>query len=298
MFDDALFHDTYFTAFNYLDGKFYYSDDYGKVWVSDDLWGNGRKEFITWSSETCYLHVCDEKLFYTDASVIYMYSPGTGEMVCVDEGGLIISEMVIKKNQLIYITLDNGSSVRHRCSTDVQRVGFNDVPYTHDFYHQIKWALEQGIVNGYADGTFKPQGVCKRKQEVAFLWRLQNTPDPISTDSLFKDVNPKTEFFPGICWAEENNIVLGFGDGSFRPDAACTRGQAVALLWRLAGRPTAEKKDCNFTDVKKDDSFYRAILWAEEKRIAQGYSDGTFRPDRNCTRGQMVAFIYRYAKMQ
>jgi hypothetical protein len=166
------------------------------------------------------------------------------------------------------------------------------------FCKQIEWASDKGIVSGYSDGTFRPQGVCKRKQVVAFLWRLKGSPAPKSTAARFSDVSTKTDFYKAIYWASENNIVLGFSDGTFRPEDTCTRGQVVAFLWRIAGRPAPKGSSSKFSDVTKTNSFYKAILWASENGIVQGYSDSTFRPDNKCTRGQIVAFIYRYANLK
>ena len=175
---------------------------------------------------------------------------------------------------------------------------FKDVPQSYAFYNEIEWASANKIVSGYDDGTFKPQGECKRKQVVAFLWRLKNTPAPASLAARFKDVNTKTNFYKAIYWASENNIVLGFGDGTFRPDDTCTRGQVVAFLWRLAGRPAPRTSAGKFSDVTSTNSFYKAILWASENGIVKGYSDGTFKPDNTCTRGQIVTFIYRYVNLK
>ena len=175
---------------------------------------------------------------------------------------------------------------------------FKDVPQSYAFYNEIEWASANKIVSGYDDGTFKPQGECKRKQVVAFLWRLKNTPAPASLAARFKDVNTKTNFYKAIYWASENNIVLGFGDGTFRPDDTCTRGQVVAFLWRLAGRPAPRTSAGKFSDVTNTNSFYKAILWASENGIVKGYSDGTFKPDNTCTRGQIVTFIYRYVNLK
>lgn len=175
---------------------------------------------------------------------------------------------------------------------------FSDVPSTYAFAKEIAWASKNKIVSGYADGTFKPQGQCKRKQIVAFLWRLSGTPAPKSLEARFKDVSTKTDFYKAIYWASENKIVLGYGNGKFGPDDTCTRGQVVAFLWRLAGRPAPKTQTSKFTDVKQDNSFYKAILWASENGIVKGYDDKTFKPDNTCTRGQIVAFIYRYSSMK
>ncbi|MBO4578898.1 MAG: S-layer homology domain-containing protein, partial [Clostridiales bacterium] len=76
----------------------------------------------------------------------------------------------------------------------------------------------------------------------------------------------------------------------------CARRHAVTFLWRLAGKPSPKTTKNKFSDVKKSDYFYKATLWASEKKILAGYDDGTFRPNGDCLRRQMVTFLYKYDK--
>jgi len=104
-------------------------------------------------------------------------------------------------------------------------------------------------------------------------------------------VNP---FYDSILWAVEQKITTGYSDGTFRPDATCTRGHVVTFLWRAAGSPKPVNLNNTFTDVSEDSPFYFAILWASEKGITTGYPDGTFRPSASCTRAHVVTFLWRY----
>ena len=110
----------------------------------------------------------------------------------------------------------------------------------------------------------------------------------------FTDVqDPSHPFFDEIYWAADLGITKGYSDGTFGIDRSCTRGEAIMFLWRLAGKPSPRWAKSKFSDVSKSHTFYRAILWAEQKGITKGFADGTFGINKPCTRGQIMTFIWR-----
>lgn len=115
----------------------------------------------------------------------------------------------------------------------------------------------------------------------------------------FSDVlDQEHPYYNAIYWAANKGVTTGFEDGTFKPFDNVTRGQVVTFLWRLAGSPDpSDGTKAEFSDmVATDHPYYKAILWAVEKGITTGFGDGTFRPFDNCSRGQIVTFIYRYAE--
>ncbi|MBO4579461.1 MAG: S-layer homology domain-containing protein [Clostridiales bacterium] len=113
----------------------------------------------------------------------------------------------------------------------------------------------------------------------------------------YKDVTNKKNF-----WYTPTNsltklgIVKGYdGQTLFKPDNSCTRAQMVTFIWRLAGCPNPTAKKCKFSDVKKSDYFYKAVIWGNENHIVEGYKDGTFGPQIVCTRKHAVTFLWRLA---
>ena len=121
----------------------------------------------------------------------------------------------------------------------------------------------------------------------------QPVPAPPPT---FIDVADNAYYAEAVAWAISNNITQGTAERSFSPDAACTRGQMAAFLWRAAGEPATALTACPFADVSADAYYHQAVLWAVERGIAKGVGAGTaFNPNATCTRGQMAAFLYRYA---
>ena len=112
----------------------------------------------------------------------------------------------------------------------------------------------------------------------------------------FSDVKHDAYYADAVAWAVANNITNGTNDTTFSPDDPCTRGQVVTFLWRAIGEPEPTAAFNRFSDVKEDDYFYKAVLWAIDGSITMGTSDYTFSPDAPCTRAEIVTFLYRYAK--
>ena len=174
-------------------------------------------------------------------------------------------------------------------------VRFKDVPKNAYFYNPVMWAVENKITSGTGDGTtFEPNAVCTRGQVVTFLWRAAGQPEPKSADNPFKDVKTTDYFYKAVLWALENKITTGTGDGTtFEPHANCNRGQIVTFLSRAKnGKATTSTNP--FKDVASNAYYYNPVLWAVEKGITTGTGDGTtFEPNANCTRGQVITFLYR-----
>ena len=187
------------------------------------------------------------------------------------------------------------SGVKAEC---VVQVLFKDVTSAKDFWYAPTYYLaNSGVVKGYDKQTnFKPANVCTRAQMVTFIWRLKGEPEPQTKTCKFSDVKEKDYFYKACIWGNENHIVEGYKDGTFGPQIVCARKHAVTFLWRLAGKPDPATKTNKFKDVKEKDYFYKATLWASEKGILAGYKDGTFKPEGDCLRRQMVTFLYKYDK--
>ena len=175
---------------------------------------------------------------------------------------------------------------------------YKDVTNSKDFwYAPTNYLTAKGVVKGYDKQTkFKPANVCTRAQMVTFIWRLMGEPAPKTKTCKFKDVKTKDYFYKACIWGNENHIVEGYKDGTFGPQIVCARRHAVTFLWRLAGKPSPKNVKNKFSDVKNSDYFYTATLWASEQNILAGYKDGTFKPNGDCLRRQMVTFLYKYDK--
>ena len=118
---------------------------------------------------------------------------------------------------------------------------------------------------------------------------------PETPENPFVDVKKDDYYYDAVIWAVGKGIAKGVTNTTFQPNASCTRAEMVTFLYRAAGSPEPTNKVNPFTDVAEDSYYYKAVLWAVEKGIAKGTSETTFSPNDTCTRGQAVAFLYRYA---
>ena len=175
---------------------------------------------------------------------------------------------------------------------------FYDVPNDSFYYEAVKWAVETKITSGVGNNLFAPDQPCTRAQIVTFLWRAAGSPEPKNVGS-FSDVPASAYYAKAVAWAAANGITGGTGEGRFSPDAACTRGEIVTLLYRYL-QSKGEGFTGNwmfllpFTDVPE--WCYEAVAWCYMKNITEGTSATTFSPDDPCTRGQIVTLLYRCMK--
>ena len=172
---------------------------------------------------------------------------------------------------------------------------FHDVVRSDFFFESVLWAAEQNITAGYGNAnTFAPNLDCTRGQVVTFLWRAAGEPEPASSRNPFRDVRTSDFYYKAVLWAVEKGITAGYGaDDIFNPNGICTRGQVATFLHRYFGEPAATSSN-PFTDIRAGEYYYKAVLWAVEESITAGYgSADIFNPNGNCTRGQIVTFLYR-----
>jgi uncharacterized repeat protein (TIGR02543 family) len=163
---------------------------------------------------------------------------------------------------------------------------FQDVPATSCYYAPVRWAVERGITSGTSAETFSPNAPCKRRHILTFLWRANGSP---ATELALSSVTP------AALWAYENAIIPA--EILYRDEDAATRSDAVTYLWKLAGSPDAEASlksvVSRFTDVAPESEYASAVAWALDHGITNGTTATTFSPDKTCTRGQIVTFLYR-----
>ncbi len=168
---------------------------------------------------------------------------------------------------------------------------FVDVNEDDWFYNAVKWAVDNDVTSGTTTTTFSPYEITTRGQTVTFLWRSMGMPQA-EGDTPFSDVADAMYYSEAVRWAVINDITLGTSDTTFTPDMDCSRAQIITLLWRMIGQPVVETEN-PFTDVSPDAYYYNAVLWAVNNGITTGITDTTFSPDEDCTRGQIVTFLYR-----
>ena len=172
---------------------------------------------------------------------------------------------------------------------------FSDLAPSDFCYDAVMWAVGRDITGGIGNYTFGPNLPCTRAQAVTFLWRAAGSPEPETRVMPFTDVPMGSYYYNAVLWAIENGITEGTSDTTFSPDATCSRAQIVTFLWRANGSPAASGNSA-FTDVASDAYYAAAVIWAEKNDITGGIGGGRFGSNNNCTRAQIVTFLYRSVK--
>ena len=172
---------------------------------------------------------------------------------------------------------------------------FVDVPEGSFYETAVLWAVEKGITAGTDATHFSPDGICTRAQAVTFLWRAAGSPAAKSAVMPFADVKAGSYYYDAVLWAVEKGITAGTDATHFSPDGTCSRAQIVTFLWRSQKSPAAGTAN-PFNDVKAGSFYETAVLWAVKEDVTKGTTNTTFSPDANCTRAQIVTFIWRCMK--
>ena len=172
---------------------------------------------------------------------------------------------------------------------------FVDVATGSYYEDAVDWAVGNGITQGTDATHFSPDGICTRAQAVTFLWRAAGSPKPETRTMPFTDIPAGSYYYDAVLWAVENGITKGTSDTTFSPNMTCTRAQIVAFLWRSEKSPAAGSRNL-FADVKSSAYYADAVLWAAKEDITKGTTNTTFSPNTDCTRSQIVTFLWRCKK--
>ena len=167
---------------------------------------------------------------------------------------------------------------------------FADVAIDAYCYEAVRWAISKDITDGVGNDRFAPEQSCTRAQIVTFLWRAAGSP-VVNYAMELSDVAEDVYYAEAVRWALSEGITTGTGEGSFSPDATCTRAQAVTFLARALNANASGKAE--FGDVPTDSYFAEAVAWAAANGVTEGVGGGLFGSDNSCTRGQIVTFLYR-----
>ena len=170
---------------------------------------------------------------------------------------------------------------------------FTDVDEDAWFFDAVAYVYGKGMMTGVTNTTFEPDTTTTRGMIVTMLYRLEGEP-AIGNTAGFADVEAGSWYEKAVAWAVENKVTTGTSATTFSPDATVTRGQSVTFLWKANNSPAAEGTSA-FADVAASAYYASAVNWAVEKGVTSGMSATTFAPNSNCTRAQIVTFLYRAA---
>ncbi len=209
--------------------------------------------------------------------------------------GYAVSDVKIDSESVGAVTSYTFENVRkaHTIAVSFAKAkAFVDVPAGSYYEDAVNWAVENGITQGTDDTHFSPDDVCTRAQMVTFLWRAAGSPKVENGKNPFTDVQADAYYYDAVLWAVKQGVTSGTSATTFSPDATVTRGQTVTFLYRNAGSPEVSGT-MPFTDVEADAYYAKAVQWAVQQKITTGTSETTFSPMSDCTRGQIVTFLYR-----
>lgn len=183
-----------------------------------------------------------------------------------------------------------GRGVEIKTSFVKAGTSFRDVDSDDYYYTPVEWAVERGITSGVTDDLFGPDQSCTRAQIITFLWRAAGSPE-VNCTMPFADVPEEAWFAEAVRWAVSGGIAAGTSATTFSPYDTCTRGQSVTFLYKVMGSST--KAAGSFTDVSADAWYVAAVDWAAAKGVTSGVGPAVFGPELNCTRAQIITFLFR-----
>lgn len=172
----------------------------------------------------------------------------------------------------------------------VQAVSFSDVSKSNGFYDEINYLVEKGIIQGFQDGTFKPNNYVTRAQAAIMIGRALGL-DGTQKNTKFPDVSKESVASGYIQSAVNSGIIQGYSDGTFKPNQSVTRGQMAIFLSRAFN--LQKTSNVTFSDVSSSMVAYPYIGRLIAAGITNGYTDGTYRPNKAVTRGEFSAFMAR-----
>ena len=225
-------------------------------------------------------------------------TPGTVAVIVKSDGTEEIVSTSIPTETGVVLTLDGNATVK---IVDNAKVFVDIHPVNHWAEDAVDFASARGITGGTSDTTFSPNASCTRAQIVTFLWRAAGS--PVVNDAMnFSDVPADAYYAEAVRWAVSLGITTGTGDGTtFSPNAPCTRAQAMTFIYRSeqaqgGGMQGTWMFQNPFSDVDLENYYGEAVMWAVANGVTGGTTATTFSPNNDCTRAQIVTFLFRSTK--
>lgn len=232
-------------------------------------------------------------------SVTITVKPDSGyqldDLAVTDKNGKEL-KLTDKGNGKYTFTMPSGKvKINATFTKEAEPSPFSDVSTSAYYYEAVKWAAENGITGGVGNSLFAPNQPCTRAQIVTFLWRAAGSP-VVNYLMPFTDVDEGAYYAEAVRWAASCGIVTGQTETTFGTDSVCTRAQAAAMIYRCAqaqgkGFTGAWMFHLPFTDVPE--WAYESVAWCYMNGVTTGVSETSFAPGNDCTRAQIVTFLWR-----
>ena len=240
---------------------------------------------------------------HQEAQVPYLY--GSRTFISYDDAESLAAKAALARSRDLggigfwELSQDDGGELMAAASSAFRSTWgnpFRDVAPGAWYEEAVRYVYEAGLMQGTTGTTFSPGRTSNRGQIAAILHRLEGSPR--AGTPPFTDVAADSYCADAVAWAEKNNIVRGFEDGTFRPEGRITRQQLAAILFRYLehrGADTAGRADLSrFSDTAAVADYAReAMAWAVSAGLLQGRSDGTLDPAGSATRAQTAVILQR-----
>ena len=232
-------------------------------------------------------------------SVTITVKPDSGyqldDLAVTDKNGKEL-KLTDKGNGKYTFTMPSGKvKINATFTKEAEPSPFSDVSTSAYYYEAVKWAAENGITGGVGNSLFAPNQPCTRAQIVTFLWRAAGSP-VVNYLMPFTDVDEGAYYAEAVRWAASTGIVTGLTEMTFGTNDVCTRAQAAAMIYRYAqaqgkGFTGAWMFLLPFTDVPE--WAYESVAWCYMNGVTTGVNETAFAPGNDCTRAQIVTFLWR-----
>ena len=213
-----------------------------------------------------------------------------GKKVKVSEGDKANTWTFEMPDAEVTVKVEFGCDGGELCPTNK----FDDVDADAWYHDAVDWAVEEGLLSGYEDGTLGPDGTLSRAQLATVLWRQAGEP-AAKGDVSFADCGPEAFYAEAVAWADEQGIIEGYGDGTnFGPEDPVTREQLATILWRQAGEPDGKGDLSKYPDGDEaTDYAVPALEWAVDTGVLSGFGDGSLAPGGVLSRAMLAAMLQR-----
>lgn len=167
---------------------------------------------------------------------------------------------------------------------------FDDVAFDAWYFQAVTALQEAGIVNGYEDGTFGPDGQVTRAEFATMMYRSGAAGEAVGKANTFSDVAEGKWYAEAVNALAAAGIVNGYGNGTFNPNGLITRAEMAQMIYKALGEDAYFEH--GFVDVQPSSWYYNAVTVLYAYGIINGMGDGTFQPTANATRAQSAQILY------
>ena len=195
-------------------------------------------------------------------------------------------------NKILASLLIASSASLGSLAMHASEIEFSDVVKEYAHYDAIYSLVNRGYINGYGDGTFRPDGILTRGQAAKILANVLNL-DTTNKNQVFSDVSSTDEYVGAINALYDNDIIHGYSDGTFKPHEPLNRGQMAKIIVKAFGLEESTVIDLPFVDVSSNNEFSCYIQTLLNYSITTGTTATTYAPSEAVKRGQMASFVVR-----